>query len=183
MKITTTKALMCAALVGLFLIPSSFAKKPPLTLVAFKGNYTGAVTLVSAGSPSTGTATVIFSVPKKGKSATIDYTATFSDGMGGTSVLPAFFTLSSDKTFKTTDLEVGIAGANNAHPGSGTWSQRKRTLTFTATNGDIDLNGTAVLKKDRGRKRQLSITLVSTSTGNAYTFTTTLTARIKKPKK
>ena len=181
MKTLMAKPLVWAAVASLLLCPSAFAKKKPLNLSAFAGNYTGTVTLVSPGDSSSGTATVVITVPKKGKSATILYTATIFSG-GSTSVLSAEFTLAADKTISTTDLGVGIAGANNAHPGTGTWSQRKRTLSFFATNGDINLNGTASAK-DARKKRKLTLILVSSDAGGTFTFTTTLTAKLKKPKK
>ncbi|MGH8048846.1 MAG: hypothetical protein ACREKL_16515, partial [Chthoniobacterales bacterium] len=132
-----TKLLVLAMATGLLLCPSAFAKNKHLNLLAFVGKYTGTVTLVTPTDTQSGTATVIIRVPKNGKSATIAYTAMVFNG-SDTVVLPADFTLSKNKTLSVTDLGIGIAGTNNAHPGTGTWSQRKRTLTLFATNGDMD---------------------------------------------
>lgn len=180
MKIPT-KAVVWVAVAGLFFCPSGFAKNP-FDLLIFKGKYRGTVTLVTPGTPTSGSAKVTIAVPKKGKSATIDYTASVSDGMGGTTVLPTVVSLAANKTMSTTDLGVGIAGTNNAKPGDGTWTQRKRTVTFNATNGDLVLLGTASVK-DAGRKRKLKLTLTSTDVGGSNIFTTTLTAKVRKPKK
>jgi hypothetical protein len=182
MKTLMPKPLLWAAVASLLLCPSAFAKKKPLNLSAFAGNYTGTVTLVTPSDSSSGTATVVITVPKNGKTATILYTATTVSSMGDTSVLPTEITLAANKTISVTDLGVGIAGTNNAHPGTGTWSQRKRTLSFFATNGDMNLNGTA-RAKDARKKRKLTLILVSSDAGGATTFTTTLTAKLKKPKK
>jgi uncharacterized lipoprotein NlpE involved in copper resistance len=182
MKTLMAKPLIWAAVASLLLCPSAFAKKKPLNLSAFAGNYTGTVTLVSPGDSARGTATVVITVPKNGKSATLLYTATIVSSMGDTSILPTEMTLAANKTISVTDLGVGIAGTNNAHPGTGTWSQRKRALSFSATNGDIVLTGTASAKNAR-KKRKLTLTLVSSDAGGSNTFTTTLTAKLPKPKK
>jgi hypothetical protein len=183
MKTLMPKPLVWLAFASLLLTPSAFAKKKPLTLSVFPGKYTGAVTLVTPGGTSTGTAVVIITATKAGKSAVIDYTATVSDGMN-TSVLPVTITLARDKTSAVTDLGVGIAGSNNMHPGTGTWSQRKRTLSIFATNGDLNLTGTASAHDNR-KKRKLTLILVSSDAdgSNAYTFTTTLVGRLPKHKK
>jgi hypothetical protein len=173
MKTAFAKPLVCAAAASLLLCPSLFAK--PLNLSAFAGKYTGTVNLVTPGDTSNGTAAVVIKVAKNGKSATIAYKAIV------TSELPADFTLAKNKSLSTTDLGVGIAGTNNAHPGTGTWLQRKRLLTFSATNGDIDLTGTARVKDVRN-KRKLTFILVSSDAGGSNVFTTTLVAKLPKPK-
>jgi hypothetical protein len=179
MKILPSQPALWAAVAGLFLSPSAFAQKP-LNLSIFTGKYTGAVTLVTPGDTSSGTATVIIRVPKSGRTATIFYKAIISSG-GGTSVLPTQITFARNKTISVTDLGVGIAGANNAHPGTGTWVQRKRALLFSATNGDINLRGTA-RARDLNRKRKLTLTLVSSDAGGSNVFTNTLTAKLPRPK-
>lgn len=176
------KTLVWVGVAGLFLCSPAFAKKEPLNLSAFKGKYKGTMTLVGPGGSSSGTAKVIVKVPRNGKSATIDYAATVSDGMGGSSVLPTVMTLAANKTMSVTDLGVGIAGTNNAKPGTGAWTQRKRKMTFNATNGDMVLLCTAVAKDVR-RKRKLKMTLTSTDAGGSTVFTNTLKARLPKPKK
>jgi hypothetical protein len=185
MKTYLPKAIACAAVLGLFVSPSAFAKKKPLNLTAFAGKYTGNVTFTPpSGDTSSGTAVVIITVPKNGKSATVSYTATVTSGSGDTSVLPTAITLAANKTLSITDLGVGIAGTNNAHRGTGNWIQQKRSLTLFATNGDINFRGNAAVKDTR-KKRNLTLILVSSDAdgSNPYTFTTTLTAKLPKPKK
>lgn len=184
MKTLIPKSAVLAALLGIFLAPSAFAKKKPLDLTAFAGNYTGTVSLVTPGGNSSGTATVVIHVPKNGKSATIDYTAVTTSG-GSTTELPTAITLARGGSLSITDLGIGIAGTNNAHRGTGSWSQRKRTLSLQATNGDIDFTATGHLKKDSKKKRKLALTLVTSDAdgSNAYVFTTTLTAKLAKTKK
>jgi hypothetical protein len=182
---TPAKSLVWVALAAALLVtPSAFAKKKPLTLAIFKGNYSGSLILTAPdGSTSTGAASLQFTVPRNGRSAALSYAATTDTG-GGTSTYQSDFTLATNKTLTTTDLLVGIAGANNAKPGTGTWSQRKRILSFTATNSDsgIVLTGTGTVR-DRKRKRLLTLTLASNNNGDIYTFTTTLTAKLPKPRK
>ena len=183
MKMFLPKTAILAVAAGLLLCPSAFAKKKPLNLSAFKGNYTGTVTYVTPSGSQTGTATVLITVPKNGKSATISYTAVVSDGMD-TSVLPTAITLAANKTLTITDLGVGIAGTNNAHRGTGNWSQRKRTFALFATNGDTNFTATGLVK-DKKKKRNLSLNLVTVDAdgSNPYTFITTLVAKLPKVKK
>jgi hypothetical protein len=178
MKILPSQPAVWAAFVGLLLSPSVFAQKP-LNLSIFAGKYTGVVTLATPGDTSSGSATVIIRVPKNGRTATISYRAAISSG-GSTTVLPTQIALAKNKTIVVTDLGVGIAGTNNAHPGRGIWSQRRHALVFSATNGDIDLRG-AVRARDVGRKRKLTLTLVSSDAGGSNVFTNTLTAKLPRP--
>jgi hypothetical protein len=183
MKTPAKSFVWVAVAAALLVTPSAFAKKKPMTLAIFAGNYTGALTLASPSGTSTGTAAVHITVPRSGRSAVLTYTAITGSG-DSTSTYQSDFTLAANKTLTTTDLLVGIAGANNAKPGTGTWSQRKRTLLFTATDSDsgIVLTGTGHVR-DRKRQRLLTLTLVSNNNGDIYTFTTTLTARLPKPRK
>ncbi|HEY8901772.1 MAG TPA: hypothetical protein VIM61_15275 [Chthoniobacterales bacterium] len=176
MKNLLAKPLVCATIATLLCSPAALAKSNQL--FAFAGNYSGLVSLASPGGTSAGTAVVVIKVPKNGKSAFISYAATIDSG-GSTSVLPADFTLAKNKTMSTTDLGIGIAGTNNAHPGTGNWSQKKRKLTMFATNGDMNLTGIGVVKDSR-KKRKLTLTLVSSDAGGSNVFTTVLSA--KKPK-
>ena len=180
MKTNTSKTLVCLVVVGVFLSPVAFAKEER-NISAFKGKYNGTVTVVKpgGGGPESGTATVIIKVPKNGKSAIVGYTATISDGMN-TTVLSTMLALRANKTLSVTDLLVGIAGTNNAKPGAGTWSQRKRKLTFSAADGDAhSLNGTASAK-DLRKNRKLTLTLVSSDGVDSTTFTTTLRAKLPR---
>ncbi len=179
----TLRALLGVAVAVCFLVPAAFAQKKPLDLSALKGRYSGTVSVEGPGGLSSGTAAVIIKVPKRGKTATFDYLATVSDGMGGSSELPSLFTLEANKTVLVTDLGVGIAGANNAKPGAGTWSQRKRTLSFSATNGDIVLVCTATAKNVGKRKRKLTMMLNSTDAGGSTVYSASLRAKLpKRPK-
>lgn len=178
MKTTTKKVLMGIAVAGLFFSSAVSAQKT-LNLSAFKGKYTGNVTLRDPeGSLTEGRATVAFTVQKKGKAAKINYRATFPDGMGGSNVLPTVMTLSPNKRVSVTDLLVGIAGTNNAKGGKGDWRQRRRTLTFTATNGEgISLQCRATAK-DIGKRRELVLKLTSTDPGGSYVFTSRLRSKL-----
>lgn len=182
---TPAKSLVWVALAAILLSsPAAFAKRKPFTLGLFAGNYTGSLTLTAPdGTTSTGAATIHITVPRNGRSAVITYTATTGSG-DNTSSYQTDLTFAANKTLTTTDLLVGIAGANNAKPGTGTWSQRKRSLLFAATNSDsgIVLTGEGHVR-DHKRKRLLTLTLVSNNNGDLYTFTTTLTARLPKPRK
>jgi hypothetical protein len=183
---TPAKSLVWVAVAAALLVtPSAFAKKKPFTLGLFAGNYSGSLTLTAPdGSTSTGTAALHITVPRNGRSAVLTFTATTGSG-DNTSTYQTDLTLAANKTLTTTDLLVGIAGANNAKPGTGAWSQRKRAILFTATNSDsgIVLTGEGHVR-DRKRQRLLTLTLVSNNNGDAYTFTTSFTARLpKKPRK
>jgi hypothetical protein len=177
MKTLLTKRLVGIAVAGLLMCPAAFAERP--TLLGFKGKYSGTVAFTDAGGTTPGTAAVVIKVPRNGKSATVSYAATFVSSMGDVSVLPADFVLAKNKTMTVTDLGVGIAGTNNAHPGSGTWSQRRRSFTFFATNGDMTLNGTATVRDTR-KKRKLALTLVSADGGGTYTFANALRSKLPK---
>jgi len=178
MKTNLAKHIVLVAVAGLLLSPAAFAQPPKKNLSIFKGNYTGPMTFVSPSDSATGIATVVIKAPKNGKTATISYSADVAFS-GGNSTLPTEITLARDKTVSVTDLGVGVAGTNNAHRGTGTYSQRKRTLTFTATNGDIVLTGTAIVR-DTKKKRKLQLTLVSTDAGGSTTFTNTLRAKLPR---
>jgi len=181
MKTNKTIVLMWLAIAGL--LSGSFSSaQETFNLSAFKGAYRGTVTQAGPGMGDTasGTASVNIKVPNSGKSAGIDYAATISDGMGGSSLLPTALVLTSSKRASVTDLLVGIAGTNNAKPGDGRWSQRKRTLKIAATNGEgTTLRGTAVAK-DLRNKRRLSLTLVSDDGVDSTTFTTRLQTRLPR---
>lgn len=148
------------------------------TLEVFKGKYRGTMSLREPGGDvSNGTAITTFAVPANGRSAAVRYKATIPDGMGGSSAFPTALKLAPGKRITTTDLLVGIAGTNNAKPGKGRWSQRKRKLTFTATNGEgIVLRGTASTR-DVGSRRLMKLQLTSTDPGGSYVFTNQLRAR------
>lgn len=182
---TSAKFFVRVALAALLVAtPSAFAQKKPFTLGLFAGNYTGSLTLTAPdGTTTTGTAALHITVPRSGRSAALTYTATTGSG-DSTSTYQSDFTLAANKTLTTTDLLIGIAGANNAKPGTGTWSQHKRAILFTATDSDsgIVLTGTGSVR-DRKRQRLLTLTLVSNNNGDAYTFTTTFKARLPKPLK
>lgn len=151
-------------------------------LTVFKGNFKGTVvqTGPAMGNSATGLATVNFKVPRSGTSARVVYTAAMSDGMGGTNILPTAMTLNSRNRVDVTDLLVGIAGTNNAKPGSGDWLQRKRTLKIDATNGEgITLRGTAVTR-DLRNQRKMTLTLVSNDGVDTTTFLSILKARLPR---
>ncbi len=170
---------MGIAVAGLLFTPLASAQGT-LNLSAFKGKYKGNVSLRDPeGFVTEGRATVAFTVQKKGRAAKINYRATFPDGMGGSDAMPTVLTLSSGKRVSATDLLVGIAGTNNAKRGKGDWRQRRRTLTFAATNGEgISLHCRA-RAKDIGRRRELVLKLTSTDPGGSYVFTNKL--RSKRP--
>ena len=179
----TLQTVLLAAFASQLLLPAAFAKKPPLTLAAFAGRYTGTVTLRTPSDTQAGTAAVTITTPKKGRSATIVYSALVFDGTDN-KLLPTQLTLAKDKTLAVTDLGIGIAGTNNAHRGTGAWSQQKHALALSATNGDINFRGSAIAK-DAGRKRRLTLTLITSDAdgSNPYIFTTTLVAKLPKVKK
>jgi hypothetical protein len=181
MKTLLFKTVAVTTLAGLLLAPSAFAKKKPANLSNFAGKYTGTVTFVSPTDTFHGTASVLISVAKNGKSATIKYTAIVLNGSGDSVVLPTEITLAKNKSLSITDLGVGIAGTNNAHRGTGAWSQHRLNLLLSATNGDINFSATGRVK-DTHKKRKLSLVLVSADAGGASTFTTTLTSKLPKPK-
>jgi hypothetical protein len=184
MKTPAKSLVWVAVAAALFVTPSAFAKKKPFTLGLFSGNYTGSLTLTAPdGTTTTGPAALHITVPRSGRSAILSYTATTGSG-DNASTYQSDFTFAANKTLTTTDLLIGIAGANNAKPGTGAWSQHKRAILFTATNSDsgIVLTGTGNVR-DRKRQRLLTLTLVSNNNGDPYTFTTTFTARLPKPRK
>lgn len=167
------------AVASLFLSPFAFAQGK-LNLSAFKGRYNGTVAEAGPGGTTNGRATVVIAVPKHGKSARITYRATFSDGMGGTTVRPTSILLNANKKATVTDLLVGIAGENNAKRGKGRWSQRKRTLRLNATNGEgttLRGKGTA---RDLRRVRKLNLTLASNDGVDTTEFRTALRARLPR---
>ncbi|MDH4410133.1 MAG: hypothetical protein QE273_11005 [Verrucomicrobiales bacterium] len=181
MKTTTMIIRVWIAMAGLLTGQLATAQES-LNLSAFKGKYKGAVSQVGpgAGNTASGLASVGFKVPQSGTSARIRYTAAFSDDMGDTNVLPTSMDLTSNQRVSVTDLLVGIAGTNNAKPGTGDWIQRKRILKIDATNGEgITLRGTAVVK-DLRNKRKLTLTLVSDDGVDTRTFTTRLRARLPR---
>jgi hypothetical protein len=164
-----TKPLAWIAVAGLLFSPAAFAQKFNLSI--FAGKYTGTVVQTTPSETLNGTARVLIRVPRSGRTATIGYEATING-----SVLPTDMKLAANKAISVTDLGVGIAGTNNAHPGTGRWAQSRKRITFSATNGDILLRGTARVR-DIGRKRKLSLVLISSDAGGSFTYNTTLTAR------
>lgn len=181
-RMNSTKTIVLG-LAGAGLILSQPVKgQGALNLTAFKGNYKGTVlqTGPSMGNTASGRATVGFKVPRSGTSAKVSYVAAMPDGMGGTNLLPTAMTLKSKNRLDVTDLLVGIAGTNNAKPGSGDWLQRKRTLKIDATNGEgITLTCKAVAR-DLRNKRKMSLILVSNDGVDTTTFATTLKARLPR---
>jgi hypothetical protein len=181
MKTTTMNVRVWIAVAGLLTSQLATAQES-LNLSAFRGNYKGGVTQAGpgAGNTASGRASVSFKVPQNGTSARVRYTAAISDGMGGTNILPTSMVLTSNQRVSVTDLLVGIAGTNNAKPGTGDWIQRKRSLKIDATNGEgITLRGTAAVK-DLRSKRKLTLTLVSSDGVDTTTFTTQLRARLPR---
>jgi len=173
MKTITKKVRVWSAVAGLFLTPFALTAAP-LNLSVFKGNYTGTMSYTQPGDPAqNSTATVVIGVPQSGKTARINYRA----NIGG-NAFPTVISLAANKRASVTDLLVGIAGTNNAKPGTGPWSQNQRTLRFTATNGEgISLRGTGVVK-DFSNRRELTLTLISTDPGGSYRFEARLRSRL-----
>ena len=177
MKTNRREILIGIAVACLF--SASFASAAPLDLSPFKGKYNGTVTQVGPGGTQTGTAVVQFKVPPSGTSAVIDYTATVSDGMN-TTVLPTSLAIAKNKSVAVTDLLVGIAGTNNAKPGTGRASKGRRKMTINASNGEgISLSVSAVAK-DLRNKRKLTLILISDDGVDPTTFTTILKARLPR---
>lgn len=178
---TTTIFVMTLAAAGLLTGNHTLAQGVP-DLTVFKGNYKGSVTQTGpgAGNSAKGRATVRFKVPGIGTSAGITFTAAMSDGMGGTNLLPTALTLKSNGRLSVTDLLIGIAGANNAKPGTGDWTQRRRVLKIDATNGEgITLRGKAVTRDLRAR-RKLTLILKSDDGVDTTTFDARLKARLPR---
>jgi hypothetical protein len=171
----TTKSLILALVAGLLFSPAAFARKKPVDLSDFAGIYQGTVTLTQQGESLNGTANVTIQVPKKGTSATILYTTQIA----GTP-FPTTVSLAGNKTASVSDAGVGLAGVNNTHPGSGTFSVHKGKLTFFVTNSNSSLTCTAKVR-DVGKKRKLQLNFVFQQI-DPYFFSTTLTAKAPKGK-
>lgn len=180
MKTTKIKTLLWITVAGVSLTPAAFTQDSSKYL-AYKGKFTGSATMTGPeeDDSSSGTATAKIKVPRNGTSATLNYTATLSDGMN-TSVLPTVVTFSKNGKVFVSDLLVGIAGTNNAKPGTGNSSAGRRSLKFDADNGDgITLRGTAVFK-DLRNKRKLTLTLVSDDGVGTRIFKSSLRARLPR---
>lgn len=172
MKTTIARVTICAALLGLSLSTGT-ATAADTNLSIFAGKFKGNLVLTLPD----GTVLKAKSKNKvKGPASGISTKMSYSARVGGL-LQQTEISFNKDGTVFVTDLGVGIAGANNAHPGDGTYTQSGKRITFSATNGDLTLSG-KVRVRDVGAKRLMKMNLVSSDVDGSYVYKNKLKAKL-----
>jgi hypothetical protein len=172
----------CALFASLLLAASpAFAKKKPVDLSAFKGNYSGTLVLTQGPLTAAGTSSVSLAPAKNGKTATLTFQGAVTTG-DSTLPVSTSIVLKTNGTSSTSNILIGIAGISI--PATGTAHLGKDNFTFAFSidysGTPISLSGTGTVK-DAGKKRHLTLNLNLAISDTGIAFNSVLTA--KAPKK
>jgi hypothetical protein len=170
MKAISRLALVASMILGVS-VQAQAAKKKPVDLTEFRGNYSGTITLsVSGMLLYSGTANLAIAVPKNGKSATVTTTgALLFNGSG----IPFSntFTFSQGGGYLSQNILLGLEGTGS--PETGSYKVNKRQISYFARFISGSTTGStsgSLSVRPKGRKQTLQFNNTLTADGQSIVY-------------